>query len=104
MQKVQNRGTRFILNTKLKDKISSKWLHEKLKVNPVNVRLNKLTKKMYKTMDLYTSTNNPVEPLYKLSDYVTETQPHRTKKQTIARRVQTNIFTLIPKPRKVFYI
>lgn len=58
---------------------------------------------LYKMIDFYTSTNNPVEPLYKLSDYVIETQPHRTKKQTIDRRVQKHIFSHTKARKSILY-
>ena len=44
-QTVQNKAVRFITDTSLRDRISSKSLHERLKLDPVNVKLNKLKNK-----------------------------------------------------------
>ena len=62
LQRVQNKGTRFILNTNLNDRIRSEELHARAKLDPLNVRLTKLSRKMlYKMKDLYANADQDLE-------------------------------------------
>ena len=63
LQKVQNKGVRFITNTKLNDRLKSENLHVMAKIEPINVRIHKLAKKtLYKLKENYTSENNQFPP------------------------------------------
>ena len=94
LQIVQNRALRYILNHKLKDKVKISAMHEKLKIEPINLRLNKLAKKMlYKAKDRYCSKHNTADDIfYRLSDYAIEDPPLKTKKRSISERINKYVY------------
>ena len=94
LQRLQNKGLRFILNVKRSDKVKIKTLHEKTKIDTINVRLNKLAKKMlYKAKTRYLDRNDcSNDPYYKHSDYLIQDQPLRNKRRTIAERISKYIY------------
>ena len=62
LQKIQNKALRFILDIKLSDGIRSQTMHERAKLDPINIRLAKLTRKMlYKMKDLYVNADDELE-------------------------------------------
>ena len=68
-QKVQNKATRFINNTKLSDRIKSQTIHDTLKLEAMNVRLNKMKTTSYiECMKDFTMITlfNTMEPTLKL--------------------------------------
>ena len=94
LQNLQNKSLRFILGLKLKDKVRTCTIHEKLKIEPFNIRLNRLSKKMmYKAKEKYLNNPTKTEDLfYKLSDYTIESQPLKKKKRSIVERMDKYIF------------
>ena len=94
LQKIQNRSLRFILNLKLKDRVKITEMHTKLKIEPLNLRLNKLAKKMlYRSKDKY--LNKEIEnndAYYKLSDFILEGPPLKKKKRPLVDRMNKYIF------------
>ena len=94
LQTIQNRSLRFILNVKLKDKIKSSYIHKRLKMEPVNLRLRKLAKKMlYKAKSKYLQHEEEYQyTIYKLSDYSIEEPPLRTKRRSVAERINKYIY------------
>ena len=93
IQKIQNNSLRFILNLKRKDRIKITEMHEKLKIEPLNIRLNKLAKKMlYRTKDKYLSKEAVSdEAYYKLSDYILEGPPLKKRKRSLMDKVNKYI-------------
>ena len=62
LQKLQNKALRFILNIKLNDRIRSETMHERAKLDPINVRLAKLARRMlYKMKALYVDADEDLE-------------------------------------------
>ena len=96
---MQNRCLRFILNLKLKDKARTAHLHEKLKIEPLNQRLNRLAKKMlYGAREKYTKNPAlPDEAYYKLSDYYIQEMPIRKRKRPVAERINKYIYKKVGK-------
>ena len=94
LQKVQNKGLRFIKNVKLKDKVRTKYLHEVTKIEPLNIRLNRLAKKMaYKAKEKYLNKNNESDDIfYRLSDYIIEEPPLKKKKKSLIMRINKYIY------------
>ncbi len=66
IQRIQNRALRFITNTKLNDRVRSENQHENLKLKSMNVRIEKLTKKLLTKMkEMYLPGDNIYQPQYK---------------------------------------
>ena len=96
LQKIQNRATRYITNTKLSDRISSETLHTQLKLDPINIRLEKLSyKSLNKIKNLLLTPNEDQDILiyYKHSQFEITRTPHSEKQDTIAQRILNNIYT-----------
>ena len=51
MQKIQNRATRFITNTKLSDRITSQTLHEQTQLLPINMFLHNSAINIWNTIE-----------------------------------------------------
>ena len=96
LQKIQNKALRYINNSTLNDRISSKSLHEKYKIKPINLRLKKLAyKSLSKLLTLYKSSNNEDQvytPYYKLNDYTIDKTPHFNKKQSLLDKIIDKIW------------
>lgn len=96
LQRIQNSATRFILNVKLNDRIRSEELHARAKLDPINIRLAKLSRKMlYKMRDLYVTANQDIElaPYVRLAiDYEITEEPRRPLQPNHYMRMQDNIF------------
>ena len=69
-------------------------MHERTKMEPINVRLNKLAKKMlYKAKIKYLDRSEDAnETYYKLSDYLIMEQPLRNRRRTIPERINKYIY------------
>ena len=96
LQKIQNAATRYITNTKLTNRKSSESLHTTLKLNPINIRLEKLSyKSLYKIKNLLLSSQedpNPIVINYKFSTFEISRPSHNEKQDSIAERMLNNIF------------
>ena len=89
LQRVQNMALRFITNTKLKDKVSSISLHERLNIEPLNTRAHKLaTKSLKKMNNVYSPKTelNPI-PFYKYSEYTIQGTPIKQRKRPVLQRI-----------------
>ena len=93
LQRVQNKSLRFVANVKLSDKKKSKDIHEALKVESINVRLNRLSNKLLNKMKdnyMYKRNNAPVIN-YKFSDYEITSEPINKKSKTLAKTIDEKI-------------
>ena len=90
-----NASIRFITDEKLSNKISSKTLHEKAKMTPLNLQLNKILKKsLYKIRTLYQPTEdelNTYVPYYKNSQFELTTEIIWTPKTSMSSKIKSNI-------------
>ena len=50
LQRIQNKGTLFISDVRLSDRISSRELHARLKLDPMNIHISKLSHKLMYTI------------------------------------------------------
>ena len=93
LQRLQNKGVRFICGTRLRDAIRSSELHERIHYDAVNVRLAKLAKKMlYKMKETY-DPDNDIKPFHKLIiDYEIPIEPLKRPKQEVCLRIKNHIF------------
>ena len=94
LQKIQNAATRFITNNSLRNRIRCEELHQEAKLEPVNVRLNKLKIKILnKIHDTYMPSNDlyPVSINY-ASDFSISDPPRKNRKISVAKRIINNIF------------
>ena len=100
MQILQNRALRFIKGIKKSDRINMKSIHEELKIMPINVRIDYLANRcLNKMKEKYINKNNDIsEVTYKYGDFKIEGEPIRTKRRSLADRVQKYI--LDPKKHK----
>ena len=95
IQKMLNKGLRYITNTKLKDKITSKSLHEANKIIPMNIRLSRLAQKtLNKMKSIYLPPENDTtyEPYNRGSEFIFTNDPHYDPKPSLAEQVNNNIF------------
>ena len=92
LQKVQNRACRFINNVTLMDKCKTSALHEYTKLDPINIRLLKLSHKSLLKMKMKYITPEEDSPIYKLDDYSINTISQFPKKENIYQRMNNNIF------------
>ena len=51
MQKIQNRATRFITNTRLIDHITSEELHRRTDLEPINIILHKQAQQIWNSIE-----------------------------------------------------
>ena len=96
LQKIQNTATRYITNTKLSDRKTSESLHTQLKLDPINIRLQKLSYKSLnkiKNLLLTQDADNEIIIYYKYSTFEITRTPHSEKQTTIAERILNNIYT-----------
>ena len=94
LQRIQNKGTRFICDVRLSDRVSSRELHTRLKLNPMNVRISKLSQKlMYKIHEIYCIDDDILsQHINCFSDFVIEDQPNKEKSQSLAKLIIDNIY------------
>ena len=97
MQKLQNRALRFIKGVKLSDRVNMENLHKELNIDPMNVRLDRLTNKSLNKMKemYYLPKNQQREVMYKYSDYALTEPPIRLRRKSLAERIDKHIL----KPR-----
>ena len=90
LQRIQNKATRFITNSKLLDRRRSETLHNITKLTPVNIRYNKLAKKqLYK---IYENYYQEYVYINKATDYEITTEPKQQKQQSLMQRIEDIIF------------
>ena len=93
IQVVQNDALRFVLNIKRSEKKKIIDIHSKLKMEPMNVRIDKLANKMLnkmKDMYFYKRDNKPIVN-YKYDEYIIKMKPIRPKSQSLAKKIEKNI-------------
>ena len=93
LQRIQNKCLRFIKNITLKDRVKIKDMHESLKIEPLNVRIDKLCNKVYnKIKEIYyiPKTQNR-NTFYKYSDFTLENEPIRKRRKSVAQQVEKHI-------------
>lgn len=94
LQSVQNKALRFILDIQLKDRVKTQLIHDKLKIDPLNIHTHKLAAKCVNQIRnnyLCTSNNTSTIP-YKFSDYVINFPPSRKKRRTLALRIKKYVY------------
>ena len=81
LQHMQNKGTYFINDVQKIDRISSRDLHARLKLDTMNVCINKLNRKlMYKIHEIYYANDDFLsQHINCFSDFVIEEQPVKEK-------------------------
>ena len=97
LQKIQNKALRFVLGLKISDRIPTKTIHEKLKMEPINIRLSKQSRKQLNTMkELYiTNQNNNDLVCCKLianGYFFNHNPPIKSIKPTSVYSIEHNIF------------
>ena len=97
MQVIQNKGLRYIKGIKKGDKIKMETLHKELDIDPLNVRIDRMANKaLNKMKEQYHFPKNQVPTVnYKYSDFSIQTPPSRTKRKSMALRIEQKIL----KPR-----
>lgn len=96
LQRIQNKALRFVYNITLNDRISSISLHQRAKIDPINVRLAKLARKqLYKMKELFDpNADSDVAPFMKLAiDYIPSGDPLRPQLPSIHHRIKNVIFS-----------
>ena len=93
IQVIQNNALRFVLNIKRSEMKKIIDIHSELKIEPMNVRIDKLATKMLNKMkDMYFyKRNNKPTINYKYDDYEIKLKPLRPKSQSLAKRIDKNI-------------
>ena len=96
LQAIQNKAIRFILNLSINNRTTMEENHTKLKLDPINVRISKLTRKfMFTAKDLFFNDDNEspfMGKLEKMGDFNIETHPLKIKSNSISELINTNIF------------
>ena len=90
IQKIQNKATRYINNTKLSDRIRSETIHDTLNLEAMNVCINKMkTKQLYKIHDRYYNNNTYH---YYGTDYEINEDPRLEQPKPLAKSVEEIIY------------
>ena len=94
LQAVQNRALRFITGVAWNDFISSETLHNRLTLDPLNIRLYHLAyKTKFKMRDVY--LNRDFIPYHKLiSDFTFTTQPLRHRSPSQLELLESEIYSM----------
>ena len=97
LQLIQNKALRFIYNVKLSDRVRVEDLHNRAKLDPINLRLSKLARKSsYRAKELYFENDFPFLFILKLeefTDFAIGTTPSlKPKKKSLAKRINEIIF------------
>ena len=97
LQSIQNKALRLILNVKLNDRVRTETMHERTKLDPINVRLAKLARKMlYKMKDLYVNADEDLAqaPYTRLAiDFELESDPIRQAVPSMCETIRNVIFS-----------
>ena len=90
LQRIQNKATRLITNTRLTDRLRSEDLHNNINLTPMNIRHDKLaTKQLYKLNEKY---HNPDPYINKGSDYEITEDPKQDKQKTLVQTIEEVIY------------
>ena len=89
-QRVQNKATRFITNTKLKDRKKSSDLHKQLNLEPLNIRFTNLSLKQSQKIHETYLLDNPT--FNKNSTFEITEPPIKPKQESLAKHILTFIF------------
>ena len=96
IQKIQNKALRWVYNINLNERITTSSIHEKAKIDPINVRLAKLTvKQLYKMREAFFEDQSPEISYLKtvtLTDYFNQNDPIKPKKESLASKINSHIF------------
>ena len=97
MQIVQNKALRYILNVSMYEGLSNETLHNRLKMDTINIRHSKLAKKiLYKMKNLYMPTDDNVTIPYLrlLSDdnYNLPDNPIKQPRKSVAEFIANKIY------------
>ena len=96
MQKIQNKAVRLIANVGLRDRITSEHLHTRARIDPINVRLATLAKRIsYRMKETYLpSEDNERIPYLKLAiDCTLPDVPLREPKPHLVLKISERIFS-----------
>ena len=94
LQRIQNKATRFITNSKLRQHKTSISLHEESKLIPMNIRISNLSNNILEKIYL-TYCDKENEYVYhhnKGSEYTILDEPLKQKKKSLAKNIRDNIF------------
>ena len=96
LQGIQNKALRYIHNIKLSDKVKNEKLHQLSKIDPINIRISKLSRKFcHKLRELYFpeegDISNTIYKLSYLSEYTIENNPIKSKKPSVSQSINENI-------------
>ena len=93
IQVMQNKCLRFVENIKLSERKKMKDVHNKLKIDPMNIRIDKQCNKMINNIreQYYIPLNKTRDITYKLSDYEITTEPNRTRRRSVIQRIDKYI-------------
>ena len=93
LQKVHNRGYRFITGSLLSERKTNKSLHDNTKLDPINIRLQKLSyKSLSRIKNLFNNNqNDQIIAEYKFSSFEITREPYFNKDISIANRLENNI-------------
>ena len=96
-QVFQNNCLKFVKNVKKRDRINMEDLHAELKIEPLNIRIDKMANKtLNKIREMYHIPKDEERfTTYKYSAYEIKDQPFRKRKMTIAERI--NKFLIKPR-------
>ena len=98
LQKVQNKALRFIYNYEITDYVPSQFMHLQANLDPLNVRLSKLSRKaLYKMREhFFPSEDEPPDPPYlkfaSITDYHNGNNPLQSPQISQAKLVNERIF------------
>ena len=97
MQIIQNKALRFILNVSMYEGLSNETLHNRLKMDPINIRHSKMAKKiLYKMKNLYMFVDdNVITPYYRLltdDNYNLPQNPMKHPKESVAEFIANKIY------------
>ena len=98
LQKVQNKALRFIYNYEITDYVPSQFMHLQANIDPLNVRLSKLSRKaLFKMREyFFPSEDEPPDPPYlkfaSITDYYNANNPLQSPQISQAKLVNERIF------------
>ena len=94
IQRVQDRATRFITNTRLREIKTSRELPKQTRLDPMNIWLNKLkVKQLYKIHETFCPKDDLWTPTYyNLGDYEIEDPELQPRRPSLAQQIMENIF------------
>ena len=98
LQRIQNSALRFIYNYKPTDFVPSEHMHRIAKLDPINVRLSKLSRNaLFKMKEQwFPQDNEPPDPPYLklayITDFVNDNQPLHSARVPQARIINQRIF------------